>query len=77
MDVIEDRLVVFRRDRTELEAEMERKGFPRELLHTKTYEYTRDEVTKLHTRIREYQVESETLERMSVIDMWEQNLRSL
>lgn len=77
LDVIEERLVVFRRDRKDLELDMEHRGFPKELLQTKTYEYTRDEVSALHARIREYQSESDTLERMSVIDMWEQNLRSL
>lgn len=77
LDVIEDRLVVFRRDRADLEEDMKRRGYPTDLLHTKTYEYTRDEVTNLQNRIREYQGESETLERMSVTDMWEQNLRAL
>jgi DNA topoisomerase-2 len=76
-DVIEDRLVVFRRERGELEADMERRGFPKELLHTKTYEYTRDEVMKLRGRIQDYQRELIDLEASSVADLWEQNLRAL
>ena len=77
MDVIEDRLVVFRRDRAELEADMERRGYPKELLSTKTYEYTRDEVAKLHGRIQEYQRELTALNESTVADLWEQNLSAL
>ena len=77
MDVIEDRLVVFRRERGDLEADMERRGYSKELLHTKTYEYTRDEVTKLRGRIQEYQRELSELEGSSVAELWEQNLRAL
>jgi len=77
LDVIEERLVVFRRERSDLETDMERRGFPRDLLHTKTYEYTRDEVAKLQARIQEYHDESTTLGGMSVINMWEQNLNTL
>ena len=74
-DVIEDRLVVFRRDREDLETDMERRGYPKELLHTKTYEYTRDEVVKLHGRIEEYRREIQTLNASTVAELWEQNLR--
>ena len=77
IDVIEERLVVFRRDRAELEADMGRRHYPKELLHTKTYEYTRDEVAKLRGRISEYQRELSELEKSSVADLWEQNLRAL
>ena len=77
IDVIEERLIVFRRDRAELEADMSRRGFPKELLNTKTYEYTRDEVAKLRGRISEYQRELAELEKSSVADLWEQNLRAL
>jgi len=76
-DVIEDRLVVFRRERGELETDMEHRGYPKDLLHTKTYEYTRDEVAKLRGRIQDYQRELSDLQASSVADLWEQNLRAL
>jgi DNA topoisomerase-2 len=77
VDVIEDRLVVFRRERADLEADMAQRNYPKELLNTKTYEYTRDEVEKLRERIREYQRELVKLEASTVADLWEQNLSAL
>jgi DNA topoisomerase-2 len=76
-DVIEGRLVVFRVPREQLEATMAGKGYPKELLNTKTYEYTSEEVTRLNERVAEYREAIRVLEATSVSDLWKQNLRTL
>jgi DNA topoisomerase-2 len=76
-DVIEGRLVVFKVARETLEATMADKGYPKELLNTKTYEYTREEVERLVARVKEYREAYATLETTTVSDLWKQNLRTL
>ena len=76
-DVIEGRLVVFKVARETLEATMAGKGYPKELLNTKTYEYTREEVERLVARVAEYREAFAKLETTSVADLWKQNLRTL
>jgi predicted nuclease with TOPRIM domain len=53
------------------------KGYPKELLNTKTYEYTSEEVTRLNERVTEYREAIRVLEATSVSDLWKQNLRTL
>ena len=76
-DVIEDRLVVFRRDRCVVETDMQTRGYPKELLNTKTYEYTKDEVARLRGRISEYVSAIAAMKSSSVAKLWEQNLGAL
>jgi len=76
-EVIEGRLVVFKVARDQLEATMAGKGYPKELLNTKTYEYTSEEVARLIERVAEYREAIRVLEETSVSDLWKQNLRTL
>jgi DNA topoisomerase-2 len=76
-EVIEGRLVVFKVAREQLEATMAGKGYPKELLNTKTYEYTSEEVARLIDRVTEYREAIRVLDETSVSDLWKQNLRTL
>jgi DNA topoisomerase-2 len=47
------------------------------LLDIKTYQYTKEEVTKLDTLCQQKTVEHNALKGMSVSDLWKQNLNAL
>jgi DNA topoisomerase-2 len=68
-DVIEGRLVVFKVARETLEATMADKGYPKELLNTKTYEYTSEEVERLVARVKEYREAYATLETTTELEI--------
>jgi DNA topoisomerase-2 len=75
--VCDGTLVVFRRRLDELEAELTRLGFPRDVLETKTHQYTYEEIVRLEKHLSMTRERLETLAATSVSDMWKQNLKSL
>jgi DNA topoisomerase-2 len=77
-EVAHGRLEIFRRTRTDIEAEMTRLGFPHELLvSVRTYQYTAEEITKALTLVKNLQSELATLEATTVSNLWKQDLESL
>ena len=77
-EVSSGRLVVFQRNRADIEEDMQRLGFPVGLLMSvRTYQYTADEITRAETLIRKLQHELATLESTTVPNIWKQDLASL
>ena len=78
--VIHEKLIVFKRKRSELEKEME-KIFDKidnsyeYLLNIKTYQYTHEAVQNLREETMKTKTELETLQSMSCIDMWKRDLK--
>ena len=79
--VINDKLVVFKRKKQELEEEMEslfdklNDSFDY-LLHIKTYQYTHEAVLALNDETTQLAHELETLKRTSLSDMWKMDLKN-
>ena len=77
-EVAHGRLEIFRRTRTDIEADMTRLGFPHELLvSVRTYQYTAEEIAKAVTLVKNLQSELALLEATSVSNLWKQDLESL
>jgi DNA topoisomerase-2 len=77
-EVAHGRLEIFRRNRTDIEADMTRLGFPHELLvSVRTYQYTAEEINKALTLVKNLQNELATLEATTVSNLWKQDLESL
>ena len=77
-EVAHGRLEIFRRARTDIEADMTRLGFPHELLvSVRTYQYTAEEINKALTNVKNLQSELASLEAMTVSNLWKQDLESL
>jgi DNA topoisomerase-2 len=78
--VIHEKLIVFKRKRSELEHEME-KIFDKidnsydYLLNIKTYQYTHEAVQNLREETTKSKVELDTLQKMSHVDMWKRDLK--
>jgi len=78
--VINDKLVVFKKKKQELEAEMEplfdklNDSFDY-LLHIKTYQYTQEAVLALNEETKQLEDEYKTLVGTSVSDMWKMDLK--
>lgn len=75
--VINDKLVVFKRKKQELEAEMET-HFERPfdyLLHIKTYQYTHEEVQALNEETAQLADELKKLKNTTLSDMWKTDLK--
>src|SRR6056300_812874 len=78
--VINDKLVVFKRKKQELEEEMEslfdqlNDSFDY-LLHIKTYQYTQEAVAALVSETEELKKELETLKETTHFDMWKTDLK--
>ena len=79
--VINDKLVVFKRKKKELEEEMEtlfdklNDTFDY-LLHIKTYQYTQEAVQALNEETNQLSTELETLKGTTLTDMWKMDLKS-
>ncbi len=79
--VINDKLVVFKRKKQDLEDEMGalfdklNDSFDY-LLHIKTYQYTHEAVTALNEEIIQLKNELDTLRRTTLNDMWKIDLKS-
>ena len=79
--VINDKLVVFKRKKQDLEAEMEslfdkmNDSFDY-LLHIKTYQYTQEAVEALNEETRQLTEEFKTLAGTSLSDMWKMDLKN-
>jgi len=77
-EVAHGRLEIFRRTRSDIEADMTRLGFPHELLvSVRTYQYTAEEINKALTLVSSLQSELATLEATTVSNLWKQDLESL
>ena len=77
-EVAHGRLEIFRRTRTDIEADMTRLGFPHELLvSVRTYQYTAEEINKALALVKNLQSELSTLEATTVSNLWKQDLESL
>ena len=77
-DVAQGNLRIFQRSRSDIEADMSARGYPRELLvSVRTYQYTDDEMHKSSDIIRKLHHDIETLEVTSVGNLWKQDLDKL
>jgi len=75
--VIKGKLVVFRRPKNELVAEMNSLGLPATLLDTKTLEYTEENVKSLTDYLEQTRVDLGTLEATGIADMWKKDIDTL
>lgn len=78
--VVNEKLVVFKKRKADLEKEMTEIGFERiddsydYLLRTATYEYTLEAIIKLNDEQKRLTLELDTLVRTQPLDMWKQDL---
>jgi DNA topoisomerase-2 len=78
--VVNEKLVVFKKRKADLEKEMAEIGFERiddsydYLLRTATYEYTLEAIAKLNDEQKRLTLELDTLVRTQPLDMWKQDL---
>jgi DNA topoisomerase-2 len=78
--VVNEKLVVFKKRKADLEKEMAEIGFERiddsydYLLRTATYEYTLEAIVKLNDEQKRLTLELDTLVRTQPLDMWKQDL---
>jgi len=78
--VVNEKLVVFKKRKADLEKEMSEIGFERiddsydYLLRTATYEYTLEAIVKLNDEQKRLTLELDTLVRTQPLDMWKQDL---
>jgi DNA topoisomerase-2 len=75
--VIKGKLVVFRRPKDELVAEMSSLGLSATLLETRTLEYTEDNVLALTDKLASTRIELGTLESTGLADMWKKDIDAL
>jgi DNA topoisomerase II len=78
MDVANEKLVIFKRSRADIEEDMNRRGFPLELLvSVRTYQYTSEEIQKSLATIKKLNEDISILEATTVSNIWKQDLESL
>jgi DNA topoisomerase-2 len=75
--VIKGTLLVFRRPKDELVAEMTGLGLPTTLLETRTLEYTEENVKSLGVYLDQIRTELGCLESTGVADMWKKDIDAL
>lgn len=75
--VLKGDLVIFRRPKDELVAEMNSLGFPSSLLETKTLEYTEENVESLAKHLQATKDALVELERMTIADMCKKDIEAL
>ena len=78
--VIHEKIIVFKRKRSDLEREMENifdkiDGSYEYLLNIKTYQYTLEAIQSIREETTKSRIELDTLQQMSHIDMWKRDLK--
>jgi DNA topoisomerase-2 len=78
--VVDDELVIFKRKRADLEAELARLGFETvdgsydHLLHIKTYQYTEEAIAEMLAEVERKRGELAVLKKTRVVDMWKSDI---
>lgn len=78
--VVDDEIVIFKRKKADLEAELEQKKFAKTnesysyLLDIKTYQYTEEAITKMNNDINTIKTNLATLSATTIVDMWKSDI---
>jgi DNA topoisomerase-2 len=74
--VVEDKITIFRQKKAVIENQLEKLKFIKiggsyeYLLNTKTYQYTEEEIEKIHSKLQNIEKEIQELKNTKVVDMW-------
>ena len=78
--VVDDKIIIFKRKKADLESELETKKFMKVdgaynyLLDIKTYQYTIEAITKMKGEVDTIKTNLEALSKLTIVDMWKDDI---